>query len=231
MLWLHQIHRLQPSNTDRFEQVARDQWLPAVAGPDTRLAWFATSTRGAVHSDEAVTITGVTDGAALAELGERIHTGDLSAIATTLAGLRTGVETRILEPLDYDPLGISSVADIPPGPGRQAARSYMHDFVPPVLGNMRGYEDMMRERYMALTEQDLSGVALRASWRTVPGGGPVPEMFNLSEIRSTQALEQLVCVEIPQEYKAMGTWMWTALAARDRWTTRLMRSATWSPLQ
>jgi len=232
MLWLHQVHRLQPSTRDGFEQLVRDQWLPAIAArPGARLAWFATSTRGAVHADEAVTITGVADGAALTELGQRIHGGDLTTLATALSGLRTGVETRILEPLDYDPLNISSVAEIPAEAQQLDARSYMHDFVPPVVGNMRGYEDMRRGRYMALTEQDLSGVALRASWRTVPGGGPVPEMFNLSEIRSLDALERLVCDEIPKEYKAMGTWMWTALASRDRWTTRLVRSATWSPLQ
>ena len=232
MLWLHQVHQLQPSTRDRFAQLVRDQWLTAVARQsDTRLAWFAMSTRAAVHADEAVTITGFTDAAALAEFGARVHAGDLTELATALGSLRSGVLTRLLEPLDYDPFAVTSVAEIPAEPGQGPSRSYMHDFVPPVLGNMRGYEDMMRERYMGLTEQDLSGVVLRASWRTVPGGGPVPEMFNLSEIRSSAALERLVTVEIPREYKAMGTWMWTALAARDRWTTRLVRSVPWSPLQ
>ncbi|MBL7496635.1 hypothetical protein I6A84_00505 [Frankia sp. CNm7] len=232
MLWLHQVHHLRPATRDRFAQVVQERWLPEVATrPDTRLAWFATSTRGAVHADEAVTITGVADGAALAELGARVHSGDLTDLAAELSSLRDGVQTRILEPLDYDPFAVTSVTEIPAQPGTGPSRSYMHDFVPPTFGNMRAYEDMMRERYMALTEQDLSGVALRASWRTVPGGGPVPEMFNLSEIRSTAALERLVTEEIPREYKAMGTWMWTALATRDRWTTRLLRSAPWSPLQ
>jgi hypothetical protein len=232
MLWLHQIHLLTPSTRDAFGELVRDEWLPAVASrPDTRLAWFGSSSRGAVHGDEAITITAVSDGSALAELGARIHDGDLAPLAATLARLRAGVATRLLESLDYDPLKITSVAEIPAEAQQQPGRYYMHDFVPPTLGNMIGYEDMMRERYMALTEQDLSGVVLRMSWRTIPGGGPVPEMFNLSEIRSVDALDRLVREEIPQEYKAMGTWMWTALAARDRWTTRLVRSATWSPLQ
>jgi hypothetical protein len=232
MLWLHQVHRLLPSTRDAFEQHVRHEWLPAVAArPGARLAWFGASSRGSKYADEAVTITGVTDGSALAELGARAHDGDLTATASALAALRTGVDTRVLESLDYDPLKITSVAEIPGEPQQQAGRYYMHDFVPPALGNMLGYEQMMRERYMALTEQDLSGVVLRISWRTVPGGGPLPEMFNLSEIRSTDALDRLVCEEIPREYKAMGTWMWTALEARDRWATRLVRSATWSPLQ
>jgi hypothetical protein len=41
---------------------------------------------------------------------------------------------------------------------------------------------------------------------------------------------QLVGKEIPGEYKQIGSWMWDALAVRDRWTTRLLRSATWSPI-
>jgi hypothetical protein len=107
----------------------------------------------------------------------------------------------------------------------------MHDFVPPVTGQMRGYIDMMRERYMALSSQELSGVVLRTSWQTVSGGGRMPEMFNLSEIRDVDALVGLIAHEISREYKQMGTWMWEALATRDQWTTRLARSATWSPVK
>jgi hypothetical protein len=107
----------------------------------------------------------------------------------------------------------------------------MHDFVPPVIGQMTAYIDLMRERYMALSSEDLSGVVLRASWRTVSGGGPMPEMFNLSQIRDIDALVSLIAHEVPREYKKMGTWMWEALATRDRWTTRLVRSATWSPVK
>ena len=107
----------------------------------------------------------------------------------------------------------------------------MHDFVPPVPGQMRGYVQMMRDRYMALTEKDLSGVVLAASWQTVAGGGPLPEMFNLSEIRSADMLNALLVHEIPREQKAMGTWMWEGLAVRDEWTTRLVRCAAWSPLK
>ena len=56
-------------------------------------------------------------------------------------------------------------------------------------------------------------------------------MFNLSQIIDLDALVTLIAHEIPREYKKMGTWMWEALAARDQWTTRLARSATWSPVK
>lgn len=232
MLWLHQIHQLQAPTKYQFETLIRDSWLPALAGQSgVRLAWYATPTRGAIRADEAVTITGIADGATLARFGAEIHTGSLSHLAAKIADLRTGVQTRVFQPLDYDPFAIRDVSDIPSEPQDGARIAYMHDFVPPTQGNMVGYEDMMRERYMALTGRELSGVGLRASWRTVPGGGPQPEMFNLSEIRDVDALERLICFEIPPEFKEMGTWMWSALAVRDRWTTRLLRSSSWSPVR
>jgi hypothetical protein len=153
-----------------------------------------------------------------------------SATTRALRDQRNGVQTRLLRPIDYDPWTAADTA-IPDGPREGKSVAYMHDFVPPVTGQMRGYIDMMRERYMALSSQELSGVVLRTSWQTVSGGGRMPEMFNLSEIRDVDALVALIAHEIPREYKQMGTWMWEALATRDQWTTRLARSATWSPVK
>lgn len=140
------------------------------------------------------------------------------------------MQTRLLRPIDYDPW-MAAKTEIPDSPLEGECATYMHDFVPPVTGQMIGYIDMMRERYMALTEKELSGVVLRTSWQTVAGGGPIPEMFNLSEIRDVGALVTLITNDVPREFKAMGTWMWEALATRDQWTTRLARSATWSPVK
>jgi hypothetical protein len=136
----------------------------------------------------------------------RVREGDLTNTVNRLAALRTDVATRLLKPLDYDPAQLR-IEDIPASLSSKPAVSYMHDFVPPVIGQNRAYVDMMREHYMALTETELSGVVLRYSWETVWGGGPVPEMFNLSEIRSPTALLQLVGKEIPGEYKQIGSWM------------------------
>jgi hypothetical protein len=140
------------------------------------------------------------------------------------------VQTRLLRPIDYDPW-TATIGTIPDGPVEGEVVAYMHDFVPPATGQMRAYVDMMRERYMALTDKELSGVVLRASWQTVSGGGPLPEMFNLSQILDLDALVTLIAHEVPREYKQMGTWMWEALAVRDQWTTRLARSSTWSPVK
>jgi hypothetical protein len=207
----------------------REEWLGALASSDdTRLAWFALPTGGAINSNDAVTMIALRDGQALERYGDRLRSGDLAAPAGELAQLRTRVQTRLLKPLDYDPSKLD-FDSIPVEPVSHPPVVYMHDFVPPVIGQNRAYGDMMRARYMALSEKELSGVVLRYSWETVAGGGPAPEMFNLSEVLDVDALLTLLTVEIPAEYKQMGTWMWEGLAVRDRWTTRLLRCSEWSP--
>jgi hypothetical protein len=228
VLYLHQIHQLPPGAESTFEAFVRDEWLPAVNSNDgAQLAWYGMTTSPARFSDEAITIVAFDDATALDRFAA---TERRSTLSRALRSRRTGVQTRLLRPIDYDPWTAANT-EIPDGPRDGATVTYMHDFVPPVTGQMRGYVDMMRERYMALSSQELSGVVLRTSWQTVSGGGPIPEMFNLSEIRDVDALVALIAHEIPREYKQMGTWMWEALATRDQWTTRLARSATWSPVK
>jgi|tagenome__1003787_1003787.scaffolds.fasta_scaffold20973141_3 hypothetical protein len=228
MLYLHQIHELAPETQAAFESFVRDDWLPVVNSHDgSRFAWYGTATSVARFADEAITIVAFDDASAF----DRFATAEReSAASISLRDRRTSVQTRLLKPIDYDPWTAADTK-IPDGPQEGEAVAYMHDFVPPVTGQMRGYIDMMRERYMALSSQELSGIVLRTSWQTVSGGGRMPEMFNLSEIRDVDALVALIAHEIPREYKEMGTWMWEALAARDQWTTRLARSATWSPVK
>ena len=228
MLYLHQIHDVGPGSERHFEEFVRDTWLPGVnAHEGAHFAWYGTSTSIARFADEAITIVAFDDMPAF----ERFATAERgSALTHALRDRRRSVQTRLLQPIDYDPWTAAG-APIPHGPQDGESVAYMHDFVPPVTGQMRGYIDMMRERYMALSSQELSGVVLRMSWQTVSGGGRLPEMFNLSEIRDVDALVALVAHEIPREYKAMGSWMWEALATRDQWPTRLARSATWSPVK
>jgi hypothetical protein len=228
VLYLHQIHDLRSGDETAFETFVRDDWLPVVnAHSGARFVWYGMPTSAARFAHEAITIVAFDDTRAF----DGFATTERESAATrALRDKRNGVQTRLLQPIDYDPWTAAD-ATIPDGPQQGKSVAYMHDFVPPVIGQMRSYIDMMRERYMALSSQELSGVVLRASWQTVSGGGPMPEMFNLSEIRDVDALVALIGHEIPREYKQMGTWMWEALATRDQWTTRLARSATWSPMK
>jgi hypothetical protein len=231
MLYVHQLWTAPPSKRPEADAMLREEWLPAVARDEgTRLAWVAYGVDGSVGPDDICMLTAVRDAAALERYGERVCSGDLAAPARRLAGLVTAQRIRMLKPLRYDFFD-HEIDSIPtePQPGRTVA--YMHDFVPPIAGKNRAYEQLMAERYTKLSDAALSDIVLRASYETVAGGGPQPEHFNLSEIRSIDALVKLLVYEIPKEHKQMGTWMWEGLGVRDRWTTRLVRCAPWSPLR
>ena len=230
MLILHQLSRVASHNREQFEQLHRDQWLPSVAQIGScRFAWYAMATPLARRTDEVATITVIPQDD-VDEFFAAVRSGSLAALASEISALRDSVETRLMRPIDYDPWARSGV-EIPAEPVFGPTATYMHDFVPPCDGQMNAYSDMMRDKYMALTDADLSGVVLRMSWQTVAGGGPVPEMFNLSEVLDLDMLQALFVHDVPREQKAMGTWMWDALAVRDQWTTRLLRCAEWSPVK
>jgi hypothetical protein len=52
----------------------------------------------------------------------------------------------------------------------------------------------------------------------------------MQRIHDTDALLKLFQTEIPPEHRGPGTWMHDALELRDRWTSRLLRTSSWSPL-
>jgi hypothetical protein len=231
MLYVHQLMTAPISGRAAVDTFLRDEWLPAVARADgARLAWVAYGLDGSVAPDDVCMLTAVRDAAALERLGDRLQSGDLAAPAGELAGMVRSQRVRMLKPLRYNKFD-HAIESIPTEPQAGPTAAYMHDFVAPVPGRNRAYEDLMAERYMNLSDDALSQVVLRASYETAAGGGPQPEHFNLSEIRSSEALVQLLVYEIPKEHKQMGTWMWEGLGVRDRWTTRLVRCATWSPVR
>jgi hypothetical protein len=48
-------------------------------------------------------------------------------------------------------------------------------------------------------------------------------------VRDPASLLRLFSTEIPPERRAPGTWMHDALAYRDQWRSRLLRTSRWSP--
>ena len=84
---------------------------------------------------------------------------------------------------------------------------HLHGGVPAVTGRMRDDVDSVRERCMALTDEEVSGVALRASWEMVRGGGPLPQMFNLRVMQEGiyGALKQPGRLDLKKLWGQIGT--------------------------
>jgi hypothetical protein len=52
----------------------------------------------------------------------------------------------------------------------------------------------------------------------------------MQRIHDPEALLKLLQTGIPSEYRAPGTWIHDVLELRDQWTSRLLRTSSWSPL-
>src|SRR5690606_31801791 len=126
----------------------RDELLPGVAAqPDARLIWYASATDVDTRGREAITMIALENASALSRFCDRLQNGDLNAVGRRMQSLRSGVETRLSKEMVYNPLKFE-LASVSTDPGLEHPTiSYMHDFVPPRIGQRRAYEDMMLNVY------------------------------------------------------------------------------------
>ena len=180
-----------------------------------------------------MTVTALRDGAAWAGLVERVDSGDLTPLAERLDGLRHDVLGRLLVPLPWSPLQEIDLAAIPAGPIDHDPSIFMEDTVWPYQGRLEDYversgahyaDEMRRQR-----EKGLSILEVLAGYRTAFGGGRRREIVLWQKVVQPKALTGLISREVPAEYLKPGTWMHDALGVRDRWESKLLRTARWSP--
>jgi hypothetical protein len=109
---------------------------------------------------------------------------------------------------------------------------YMEDTMWPFPGKLREYVEAAGAVYRpSLAAEDARmhmHVALGAE--TMPGAGRSPEVTLLQRLSSLDPLITLLTEDLAPEVTGPGSWMHQALDLRDRWRSRLLRTATWSPL-
>ena len=109
----------------------------------------------------------------------------------------------------------------------------MEDTVWPHEGRLEEYIERSAAHYSAeMDTREQEGVAIlriEAAFRTALGAGRRREIVLWQKIVRPKALVPLVASEVPDRYKAPGSWMHDALELRDRWESRLLRTARWSP--
>jgi hypothetical protein len=233
VFFVHEIHSVPGRTGEAFEALLREEWAPALARDDgARLVWCVRSMPGSIGFPELITLVAVPDGSALERLGARVRDGDLRDVALALDDARAGVTRRILAPMAFNPLSVDLDA-IPaePQPVDAPSEIYIHDFVPPRLGMQRVYEAAMSEILMKMLEMEGHSILIWAGLETVPGGGPVPESLNISHVGRAEEGTRLLSTPIPREMVTPGSWMLEGLKLRDTWTSRLVRTVSWSPLR
>jgi hypothetical protein len=237
LLFVHETHRVAGRDADAFEAQMRDGWAATLArSTDARLLWYLEQAHGTGPSYTVVTVTAVATPDALADLDARQRRGDLAAWALDVDRLRHAAEAKVLVPVPWSPLVAVDLASIPaaaPDRGPDLPL-FMEDTAWPHPGRLGEYLERASTLYVQTLERarehgrDL--LELVAAFTPMHGAGRHPEVVLWQRVRRPELLLPLLRREVPEVHRGPGTWMREALDVRDRWESRLLRVATWSPV-
>ena len=184
-------------------------------GDDARVLWFFHQAHGTGPSYTVVTVTALAGGAAWEWHAARLESGDLRSWSRALDALRHGSWSK-------------------DGSERPLAL-YMEDTVHPYAGKLDEYLAAASTLYARDTigkrmAEGTSLLDLRGCFRTITGAHAGHEVILWQRVARPELLTPLLTREVPPERRGPGTWMNDALAYRDEWESRLLRTAAWSPL-
>ena len=236
MFFVHETHRVMGKHEDAFEDAYRTHWLPVLArSEDARLLYFMRLAHGTGRAYNMITVTAVTDGRAWEELVRRMQRGDLRKWAARVDKMRYDVTSKVLVPADWSPLQDVELANVPTDGGEHDLTLFMEDTAWPHPGRLEEYLTAARDNYApSLAEGRHGGRSLlelqavfTPAWGT---GARRREVILWQRVTKPSGISALVTSEVPAEHRAPGTWMHDALTVRDDWESRLLRTASWSPL-
>ena len=95
------------------------------------------------------------------------------------------------------------------------------------------YVDFWGNEYKPMLDQQPEATRLleiKAGWVPALGAGRRPEAILWQRVHNIERLIELLSTELPPERKGPGTFMAKGLSYRDQWESRLLRTASWSPL-
>ncbi len=199
-------------------------------GDEARLLWFLHHAHGSGPAYHMVTITALRDGAAWERLVERVHNGDLKQWARELDELRHGVVGKLMVPVSWSPMQELDLDAVPADGTEHELSIYMEDTGwphAPIDDYVAFWET---EYYGPMRAQAASLLDIQAVFRTAFGTGVRKEAVLMQKVVDHGGLLRLLTTEVPAQYRSPGTFMYEALAYRDRWESKLLRTAAWSPL-
>ena len=227
MLFLHEIHEVVAGKTEVFESAFREQWLPlAQEGGAARLVWFWHLTHGTGASYQAVSLTAVRDWAAWADVAARWRSDPRHRDWRKRVGeVRRDVVQKLLVPTEWSPLQDVDLAapDVaaPPTPGM-----YLHDTGWPFPGMLDDYAAALGRVFHAQVQQTRM-ISIAGCFTVAPGTGRHHEVVLLQKIEDWDRFAQLLTRG--EQGAQRGGWMVEGLRYRDKWESKLLRCAGWSP--
>jgi hypothetical protein len=230
MLFLHEIHEVVAGRMDAFEELVRTVWQPWIEEQrEARLCWFWEHTHGTGPSYQAVSITAVRDWAAWGALVERGRTDSRAADWRRRAGeLRRDVTQKMLEPTAWSPLQTIDLTTTTGPTITDTPSMYLHDTGWPFPGKLEAYADALGSIFHPQVQQSRM-ISVEACWTVAPGTGRHHEVVLLQKVLDWDRFAQLITRGETGQQR--GGWMVEGLKYRDRWESKLLRCARWSPRQ
>jgi hypothetical protein len=229
MVYVHEVHEVTGGRMEEFGEAVRTAWVPLVEdGGHARLLWFWEVAHGTSASYQAVSVTAVRDWAAWGELVARLAADprgrDWNRRVWTL---RREVTANILLPAPWSPLAVDLAAPAPP-PASGAPALYLHDTGWPFTGRLEEYVAALGSVFYPQTRRTRM-ISVAACWTVAPGTGRHHEVVLLQRVEDWEQFSRLLA---HGEHGAQrGGWMEEGLRYRDRWESKLLRCAPWSPRQ
>ena len=235
MLFVHEVHKVDGRKDDEFEAAYREGWMPMLAkGDDARLLWYANHAHGSGVSYQVVTITGVRDGAAWERLALRMQQGDLHDWVNETDTYRHDVTARIMLPVYWSRIQEIDFDAVPTDGSEHELSLFMED---------TGWPDVPIDEYIKMWDELYSqpiakhaegtgtvSIDIQACFQNAHGSSVRREAMLWQYIPDPATVAHLITSELPLERRVPGTYMYDALAFRDQWKSRLLRTAAWSPL-
>ena len=227
MLYLHETHEVVGGRMADFEGLLRERWRPLMeADGHARLLWFWHHTHGTGPSYQAISITAIRDWSAWAELVERARSQPAwQSWYAAVSECRREVTGKVLLPTAWSPLQDIdfAAAEVP---ANHSLSLYLHDTGWPYPGRLDAYVAALGNIFFPATRKSKM-IAVEACWTVCPGTGRFHEVVLLQRILNWPAFSELLTAgERPAQ---PGDWMQEGLQYRDRWESKLLRPAAWSP--
>ena len=233
MLLLHEVHTVAGRYEEAFEDAFREVWMPTLGKTDdARLLYYLKLAHGTGRAYFHVSITALADGNAYEDLARRVQNGDLRGWAADVDRYRHEVKGKILLPVDWSPLREIDLSTVPVDGREHDNVLYMEDSAWPHEAKLDDYLVAARTHYAPSLENqtERSLLTLLGVFQAALGAPRRREVVLWQRVDFPERLPGLFTRELPPHVKGPGTWMHDALEVRDDWESRLLRSATWSPL-
>ena len=192
-----------------------------------RLLWFWQLTHGTGLSYQAVSITAVRDWATWGEIVAEMRGAAWQPWWKTCWTLRREVVSKLLQPTPWSPLQHVDL-DAMPTPADPAPALHLQDTGWPYVGMLDAYVDALGNVFFPAT-RTYKMIRVEACWTVCPGTGRHHEVVLLQRVLDWPAYAQMLSGG--ERASRPGDWMIEGLKYRDRWESKLLRPAAWSPLR